>query len=78
VAHGWAVINLIITFEALMLLEEWKPMFIVLGIVSIVAIQRCVIKVFTVVFLTREFKHDGANRGWWTGKWYGRGVSIEK
>ncbi|ORZ20412.1 1,3-beta-glucan synthase component-domain-containing protein [Absidia repens] len=74
VAHGWAVINLIIIFEALMLLEEWKPMFIVLGIVSIVAIQRCVIKVLTVVFLTREFKHDGANRGWWTGKWYGRGL----
>ncbi|KAI8097579.1 1,3-beta-glucan synthase component-domain-containing protein [Halteromyces radiatus] len=72
--HGWAVINLILIFEGLMLLEEWKPIFVVLGIVSIVAIQRCVLKILTVLFLTREFKHDGANRGWWTGKWYGHGL----
>ncbi|CAO3630454.1 unnamed protein product [Cunninghamella blakesleeana] len=74
IAHGWAVLNLIIIFEGLMLLEDWKPTYIVLGMVSMIAIQRCVLKILTVVFLTREFKHDGANRGWWTGKWYGRGL----
>jgi hypothetical protein len=27
------------------------------------------------VFLTREFREDEINQGWWSGKWYGRGVS---
>ncbi|OAD76323.1 beta 1,3 glucan synthase [Phycomyces blakesleeanus NRRL 1555(-)] len=73
-AHGWSVLNLIIIFEGLMLLEDWKLLNIVLGLISMVALQRFVLKVFTVMFLTREFKHDESNRGWWTGKWYGRGL----
>ncbi|KAI8384484.1 1,3-beta-glucan synthase component-domain-containing protein [Radiomyces spectabilis] len=75
-AHGWAVINLIIFVEALMLLEEWKLTNIILGLVCMIGVQRFVLKSLTVLFLTREFKHDEANRGWWTGKWYGRGVST--
>ncbi|KAI8066573.1 1,3-beta-glucan synthase component-domain-containing protein [Gongronella butleri] len=75
IMHGWAVINMILIFEALMVLEAWKPTSIVLGMVSIIAIQRFALKLITVMLLTREFKHDGANCGWWSGKWYGRGVS---
>ncbi|KAI9313404.1 1,3-beta-glucan synthase component-domain-containing protein [Dichotomocladium elegans] len=72
--HGWAVINLILMFEGLMFLENFKVTSIVLGLISMVALQRFVLRVLTVLFLTREFKHDEANRGWWTGKWYGRGL----
>lgn len=31
------------------------------------SIQRAVFKIFISVFLSREFKHDEANRAWWTG-----------
>ncbi|KAI8137499.1 1,3-beta-glucan synthase component-domain-containing protein [Fennellomyces sp. T-0311] len=73
-AHAWAVFNLILLFEALMLLEDWKLTTIILGAVAMVAVQRFFLRVLTVLFLTREFKHDESNRGWWTGKWYGRGL----
>ncbi|KAF7721304.1 1,3-beta-D-glucan synthase [Apophysomyces ossiformis] len=75
-AHGWAVINLILTFEGLMFLEEYKIAPITLGVMAIIAVQRFILKLLTVFLLTREFRHDDANCGWWTGKWYGRGFSL--
>ena len=45
-----------------------------LGVITIVAIQRAIHKILIAVFLTREYKHDETNRAWWTGKWYGRGL----
>jgi 1,3-beta-glucan synthase len=74
-AHGWAVLSMVIIFEALFVLEHWNFTNVVLAIIAMSSIQRFFIKFLTVVFLTREFKHDEANRGWWTGKWYGREVS---
>jgi 1,3-beta-glucan synthase len=48
----------------------------VLGLITIVAVQRAIHKVLISVFLSREFKHDETNRAWWTGKWYGRGLGA--
>jgi 1,3-beta-glucan synthase len=48
----------------------------VLGLITIVAIQRAIHKVLISVFLSREFKHDETNRAWWTGKWYNRGFGA--
>ena len=45
-----------------------------LGVITIVAIQRAIQKILIAVFLSREFKHDETNRAWWSGKWYGRGL----
>ena len=45
-----------------------------LGIISIVAIQRAVQKILIAVFLSRELKTDETNIAWWSGKWYGRGL----
>ncbi|CAO3697942.1 unnamed protein product [Rhizopus stolonifer] len=73
-AHGWSVVNLIVIFEVFFVLEEWNLMHVALGLVAISSIQRFVLKLLTVLCLTREFKHDEVNRGWWTGKWYGRGL----
>ncbi|EIE85639.1 hypothetical protein RO3G_10349 [Rhizopus delemar RA 99-880] len=77
-AHGWSVMNLIIIFEVFFVLEEWNLTNVVLGVVAISSIQRFVLKLLTVLCLTREFKHDEANRGWWTGKWYGRGQFLNQ
>ena len=55
-------------------LELWNVAHAVLGLITIIFIQRAVNKVLISVFLSREFKHDETNRAWWTGKWYGRGL----
>lgn len=55
-------------------LELWDASHAVLGIISIVAIQRAIQKILIAVFLSREYKHDETNRAWWSGKWYGRGL----
>jgi 1,3-beta-glucan synthase len=74
-AHGWAVLNTIIFFEIFLVLEHFKLPNVLLGMVASISLQRLVFKTMTILFLTREFTHDQTNRGWWTGKWYGRGVS---
>lgn len=73
-AHAWAVINLIAFFEIFWFLEMWNSSHAILGMIAVAAVQRFVFKLLTVVFLTREFKHDETNRAWWTGTWYGRGL----
>ncbi|CAG8460282.1 2146_t:CDS:2 [Acaulospora colombiana] len=74
IAHAWSVLNMIIVFELLWFINSWNFPDAVLGVITLVAIQRLIFKFFIVLFLTREFKHDEANRAWWTGKWYGRGL----
>ncbi|KAH8556914.1 glucan synthase [Umbelopsis sp. PMI_123] len=73
-AHGWAVLNAIIFFEIFLVLEQFKLPNVLLGLVSVISLQRLVFKTMTILFLTREFTHDQTNRGWWTGQWYGRGL----
>lgn len=48
----------------------------VLGLITVIAIQRAIHKILIAVFLSREFKHDETNRAWWTGRWYGRGLGA--
>jgi len=65
-AHFSAVIGMIAFFELLWYLERWSASHTVLGIIAVVAVQRCVFKILIAVFLSREFKHDETNRAWWT------------
>ena len=55
-------------------LELWDASHAVLGVITIIAIQRAVQKILISVFLSREYKHDETNRAWWSGKWYGVGL----
>ena len=57
-------------------MESWNASHAVLGIITVIAIQRAVHKVLIAVCLSREFKHDETNRAWWTGRWYGRGLGA--
>jgi 1,3-beta-glucan synthase len=63
-------------FEFLWFLELWDASHAVLGLIAVIAIQRCIHKILISVFLSREFKHDETNRAWWSGKWYGRGLGA--
>jgi len=73
IAHFLALVGLIAFFEFFWFLELWDASHAVLGIISIIAIQRAIQKILIAVFLTREYKHDETNRAWWSGKWHGRG-----
>lgn len=55
-------------------LELWDASHAVLGVISIVAVQRAIQKILISVFLSREYKSDETNIAWWSGKWYGRGL----
>lgn len=71
--HAIAVFGLVAFFEFLWFLERWNGRRAVLGIVSIVFIQRAVNKVIISTLLTRESKSDETNRVWWSGNWFGSG-----
>jgi len=76
IAHTFALIGIVAFFEFFWFLELWDPSHAVLGVITIVAVQRTIQKILIAVFLTREFKHDETNRAWWSGKWYGRGLGT--
>ncbi|KAJ7726881.1 1,3-beta-glucan synthase [Mycena metata] len=76
IAHALALVGMLGFFEFLWFLELWDTSHAVLGLITVIAIQRAVHKVLVSVFLSREFKHDETNRAWWTGKWYGRGLGA--
>lgn len=74
VAHGIAVIIQIVFFELMWFTQGWVFKSALLGMICSIAIQRLILKLFVCLLLTREFKHDQANRAWWSGKWYSAGL----
>ncbi|CAK5263450.1 unnamed protein product [Mycena citricolor] len=74
IAHSLGLIGMVGFFEFFWFLERWNVAHAVLGLITIIAIQRATHKMLIAVFLSREFKHDETNRAWWTGRWYGRGL----
>ncbi|CAG8558559.1 9541_t:CDS:2, partial [Ambispora leptoticha] len=72
IAHTWAIITLIGSFETFWYIESWNLSHAVLGMIAVSAIQRFIYKVLITIFLSREFKHDETNLAWWTGRWSGR------
>jgi len=73
IAHGAAVILLLVFFEVMFFLEGWVFSKALLGMITVVAIQRFIFKLIIALALTREMKGDGSNIAWWTGKWYSMG-----
>ncbi|EFQ97363.1 1,3-beta-glucan synthase component GLS2 [Nannizzia gypsea CBS 118893] len=73
IAHGFAVVGLLIFFEVMFFLEGFSFSRTLAGMIAVTAIQRFVFKLIIGLALTREFRQDDANIAWWTGKWYGMG-----
>lgn len=74
IAHGIAVIIQIVFIELMWFMQGWKFKPALLGLIAALAIQRLILKLLVALCLTREFRHDHANRAWWGGKWYGSGM----
>ncbi|PWN18905.1 hypothetical protein BCV69DRAFT_251636 [Microstroma glucosiphilum] len=68
IAHLLSVVGMIVSFEFLWFLELWNTSHAVLGVIATVAIQRAIFKILIALVLSREYKHDEANKAFWTGK----------
>jgi len=73
IAHGIAVVMLLVFFEVMFFLENFQFIKALLGMIAASAIQRFIYKLIICLTLTREFKTDHANIAFWTGKWYSMG-----
>jgi len=73
IAHGVAVVMLILVFEVMFFLEGFVFAKALLGMIAATAIQRFIYKLIISLALTREFKNDTSNIAFWTGKWYSMG-----
>ncbi|SZF03952.1 unnamed protein product [Blumeria hordei] len=73
IAHGIAVVMLLVVFEIMFFLEGFQFARTLLGMIAATAIQRFIYKLIIGLALTREFKSDTSNIAFWTGKWYSMG-----
>ncbi len=73
IAHGIAVVMMLVLFEGMYVLEGFNFAKTLSGMIAVVAIQRFVLKLIISLALTREFRADTSNIAWWTGKWYAMG-----
>lgn len=73
IAHALAVIFMLVFFEVMFFLEGFVFDKTLMGMITVMAIQRFVLKVIISLALTREFKTDQSNIAFWTGKWYSMG-----
>lgn len=73
IAHGVAVVMMLVFFEIMYYLEMFNFARTMAGMIAVVAIQRFIFKLIVSLTLTREFKTDESNIAFWTGKWYSMG-----
>ncbi|SGZ48571.1 CIC11C00000002814 [Sungouiella intermedia] len=76
VAHGVSVIVHLIFFIVMWVLEGFNFARMLIGLITMIYIQRSLFKIMTLLFLTREFKNDKSNTAFWTGKWYNTGMGY--
>ncbi|CAK7912878.1 1,3-beta-glucan synthase component Gsc2p [[Candida] anglica] len=74
IVHLISVLNYVFFFEVLWYFQNWDFSRTIIGVALVIAIQSWIIKLLTIVFVTREFGHDRSNRAWWSGKWITSGL----
>ncbi|KAI5955534.1 GSL2 [Candida theae] len=73
-AHFTAVLNHVFFFEVLWFLQGWDFPKTVLGFTLATLIQCWFLQMTTILFVSKEFRHDRSNRSWWSGKWATAGL----
>lgn len=73
IAHGVAVIMMLVFFEVMYVLESFNFARTMAGMIAVVCLQRFFFKLIVSLALTREFKTDQSNIAFWNGKWYSMG-----
>lgn len=73
IAHGVAVIMMLVFFEVMYVLESFNFARTMAGMIAVVCLQRFIFKLIVSLALTREMKTDQSNIAFWNGKWYSMG-----
>lgn len=73
-AHLLAVLNHVFFFELLWFLQGWDFPKTVLGFILTTLMQSWFLQMTTILFVSKEFRHDRSNRSWWSGKWATAGL----
>ncbi|AMD21839.1 HFL017Cp [Eremothecium sinecaudum] len=76
VAHGISVVVHLVFFIVMWVLEGMNFAKMLIGLVTMIQLERVILQVLTLSFLTREFKNDHANSAFWSGKWYKTGLGY--
>ncbi len=74
IAHGIGVFIHLIFFVVMWFFEGFSFTKLLVGMCAVVTLQQFFLAMIELIFLTREFKNDHANRAWWSGKWYNTGM----
>ncbi|KAK6453875.1 1,3-beta-glucan synthase component [Scheffersomyces xylosifermentans] len=74
IVHSLAVVNHVAFFEILWLFQNWDFSRTILGWTLSILIQAWFFKMITAAVISKEFRHDRANRSWWSGNWITAGL----
>lgn len=74
--HLLCTLNYVFFALLLCYLQNWNVGRTVLGYGVSFMTQELLIKITIATFVSREFRHDRANRSWWSGKWLAAGLGI--
>lgn len=73
IAHTIGVLSHVFTFEIMWYLQNWNFSRTLIGFTATILLQLWFFKLLTILFISKEFRHDKSNRSWWSGKWLGSG-----
>lgn len=74
--HLLCTLNYVFFALLLCYLQNWNVGRTVLGYGVSFMTQELLIKITIATFVSREFRHDRANRSWWSGKWLAAGLGV--
>lgn len=71
--HALAIVNYVFFFELMWFMQNWNFSRAFLGFGLAVLTQGWILKCITICVVSSEFRHDQANKSWWSGNWYTAG-----
>lgn len=74
IAHTFSVLVYLLDFELMWFLQGWNFTRTLILLITCINMHLILFKVFTTIFLTREYKNNKAHLAWWNGKWYNTGM----
>lgn len=70
-AHSLAIINHILFFQFILVLQRWSFALSLLTLSVCISIQNLIIAFISCFLLTKEMTStDRSNKAWWTGRWF--------
>lgn len=76
VGHCISVLDHMIAFILIWMLERMNFGRALIGLITMIQLERVVMQALTLAFLTREIKNNNANAAFWSGKWYKTGLGY--